>query len=121
MKKDLLGHVRFGEYSIFISQHSNLITPTHYPILIFLTHKFSKIYLQSVWIEILSSISIQKLNFEVKLWDLRKLLLNKMHKTTTVSRGVQRVEDLTNPPESDRPEAQRVDLKSMAGRIRVYL
>ena len=35
--------------------------------------------------EILSSISIQKLNFEVKLWDLQKLLLNKMHRTATVS------------------------------------
>ena len=38
-----------------------------------------------------------------------------------VNRGVQQVEDLTNPPESDRPEAQRVDLKSIASRIWVYL
>ena len=35
-----------------------------------------------------------------------------------VDRGVQRVEDLINPPESDRPEAQQVDPKSIAGRIR---
>ena len=34
------------------------------------------------------------------------------------TRGVQRVEDPINPPESDRPEAQRVDPKSIAGRIR---
>ena len=33
-------------------------------------------------------------------------------------RGVQWVEDPINPPESDRPEAQRVDPKSIAGRIR---
>ena len=38
-----------------------------------------------------------------------------------MGRGVQRVEDLINPPESDRPEAQRVDLKSIASRIRFYL
>ena len=36
-------------------------------------------------------------------------------------RGVQRVEDPTNPPESDRPEAQRVDPKSIGGRIWFYL
>ena len=38
-----------------------------------------------------------------------------------MGRGVQRVEDLINPPESDRPEAQRVDPKSIASRIRFYL
>ena len=38
-----------------------------------------------------------------------------------MGRGVQRVEDPINPPESDRPEAQRVDPKSIAGRIRFYL
>ena len=36
-------------------------------------------------------------------------------------RGVQRVKDPINPPESDRPEAQRVDPKSIAGRIRFWL
>ena len=35
-----------------------------------------------------------------------------------MGRGVQRVEDPINLPESDRPEAQRVDPKSIAGRIR---
>ena len=38
-----------------------------------------------------------------------------------MGRGVQRVEDLINPPKSDRPEAQRVDSKSIASRIRFYL
>ena len=38
-----------------------------------------------------------------------------------MGRGVQRVEDLINPPESDRPEAQRVDSKSIASRIWFYL
>ena len=38
-----------------------------------------------------------------------------------MGRGVQRVEDLLNPPESDRPEAQRVDPKSIASRIWFYL
>ena len=36
-------------------------------------------------------------------------------------KGVQRVKDPINPPESDRPEAQRVDPKSIAGRIRFWL
>ena len=34
-------------------------------------------------------------------------------------KAVQRVKDLTKPIESDRPEAQRVDLKSLVGRILV--
>ena len=38
-----------------------------------------------------------------------------------MGRGVQRVEDLINPPESDRPEAQRVDPKSIVSRIQFYL
>ena len=38
-----------------------------------------------------------------------------------MGRGVQRVEDPINLPESDRPEAQRVDPKSIVGRIRFYL
>ena len=37
------------------------------------------------------------------------------------TKGVQRVEDPINPPESDRPEAQRVDPKSIAGQIRFWL
>ena len=36
-------------------------------------------------------------------------------------RGVQRVEDPINLPESDRPKAQRVDPKSIAGWIRFCL
>ena len=39
-------------------------------------------------------------------------------KMMVLVRGVQRVEDPIDPPESDRPEAQRVDPKSIAGRIR---
>ena len=46
--------------------------------------------------EILSSISIQKLNFEVNLWDLQKLLLNKMHRTATVSTHVDFLSPLQN-------------------------
>ena len=36
-----LGYLWFGGYSIFISQYSNLITLTHYLILIFVTQNFS--------------------------------------------------------------------------------
>ena len=38
-----------------------------------------------------------------------------------LGRGVQRVENPINPPESDRPEAQRVDPKSIVSQIRFYL
>ena len=46
--------------------------------------------------KILSSISIQKLNFEVNLWDLQKLLLNKMHRTAAVSTRVDFLSPLQN-------------------------
>jgi len=36
-------------------------------------------------------------------------------------RAVQRVQDPFKPPESDRPEAQRVGLKPLAGRVRFLL
>ena len=38
-----------------------------------------------------------------------------------MGRGVQRVEDPIKLPESNRPEAQLVDSKSIAGRIQFYL
>ena len=36
---------------------------------------------------------------------------------TPATRGVQWVKDSTNPPRSNRPEAQQVDPKSMVGRF----
>ena len=38
-----------------------------------------------------------------------------------IYRAVQRVQDPFKPPESDRPEAQRVGLKPLAGRVRFLL
>ena len=43
----------------------------------------------------------------------------KSARTSVMIKAVQRVKDLTKPIESDRPEAQRVDLKSLVGRILV--
>ena len=57
---------------------------------------------------------------EVCLVNLQRFKVDKRDMLLGV-RGVQRVEDPINTPESDRPEAQRVDPKSIAGRIRFYL
>ena len=57
---------------------------------------------------------------EVCLVNLQRFKVDKKDMLLGV-RGVQRVEDPINTPESDRPEAQRVDPKSIAGRIRFYL
>ena len=57
---------------------------------------------------------------EVCLVNLQRFKVDKRDMLLGV-KGVQRVEDPINTPESDRPEAQRVDPKSIAGRIRFYL
>ena len=57
---------------------------------------------------------------EVCLVNLQRFKVDKRDMLLGV-RGVQPVEDPINTPESDRPEAQRVDPKSIAGRIRFYL
>ena len=57
---------------------------------------------------------------EVCLVNLQRFKVDKRDMLLGV-RGVQRVEDPINTPESDRPEAQRVDPKSIAGRTRFYL
>ena len=57
---------------------------------------------------------------EVCLVNLQRFKVDKRDMLLGV-RSVQQVEDPINTPESDRPEAQRVDPKSIAGRIRFYL
>ena len=56
----------------------------------------------------------------VVMLSLVKGTLNQMLFTAQI-RVVQRVQDPFKPPKSDRPEAQRVGLKPLAGRVRFLL
>ena len=78
---DNLSHVWFRGYLF-----SYLNTQTHFPILIFQTQNFPITLLAVyVWMEILNRYFSSKTQLSAKLWDPRKLLLCKMHRTATLS------------------------------------